>query len=133
MSGLNTTVSYYLRDHFAVEGSVTAAFGSPSSDAKYIFYGGGVRVSKGNPRLQPFAHALVGGIHIFPQAASGNNGFAFRVGGSAETRLRQQIWLRVEGDRAFATIFVGTKQFPSRCFDELPFLAPGRFGGVLRC
>jgi len=62
MNGLNTTVSYYLRDHFAVEGSVTSAF---SEDARYFFYGGGVKVSKGNPKLQPFAHALVGGAHIF--------------------------------------------------------------------
>jgi len=50
MNGLNTTVSYYLRDHLAVEGDVTAAFGSQSSDAKYVFYGGGVKVSKGNPK-----------------------------------------------------------------------------------
>jgi hypothetical protein len=95
MNGLNTTVSYYLRDHLALEGNVTAAF---SEDARYLFYGGGVKVSKGNPKLQPFAHALVGGAHIFPRAATGNNGFAFRVGGGAETRLQQQLWLRVEAD-----------------------------------
>jgi len=95
MNGLNTTVSYYLRDHFAVEGSVTSAF---SEDARYFFYGGGVKVSKGSPKLQPFAHALVGGAHIFPRAATGNNGFAFRVGGGAETRLQQQLWLRLEAD-----------------------------------
>jgi len=95
MNGLNTTVSYYLRDHLALEGNVTAAF---SEDARYLFYGGGVKVSKGNPKLQPFAHALVGGAHIFPRAATGNNGFAFRVGGGAETRLQQQLWLRIETD-----------------------------------
>jgi hypothetical protein len=37
MNGLDTTVSYYLRDHLALEGSVTAAF---SEDARYLFYGG---------------------------------------------------------------------------------------------
>jgi hypothetical protein len=95
MNGLNTTASYYLRDHFAVEGSVTSAF---SEDARYFFYGGGVKVSKGHPKLQPFAHALVGGAHIFPRAATGNNGFAFRVGGGAEARLQQQLWLRLEAD-----------------------------------
>src|SRR6266446_1695124 len=95
MSGLNTSVSYYLRDHLALEGNATAAF---SEDARYVFYGGGVKVSKGNPKLQPFAHALVGGAHIFPRAATGNNGFAFRLGGGAEAQLREQIWLRVEGD-----------------------------------
>ena len=95
MNGLNTTVGYYLRDHIALEGNVTGAF---SEDARYLFYGGGVKVSKGNPKLQPFAHALVGGAHIFPRAATGNNGFAVRVGGGAETRLQQQLWLRVEAD-----------------------------------
>jgi opacity protein-like surface antigen len=95
MNGLDTTFSYYLRDHLAVEGNVTAAF---SEDARYLFYGGGVKVSKGNPKLQPFGHALVGGIHMFPQTAFSNSGFAFRVGGGAETRLQQQLWLRIEGD-----------------------------------
>jgi hypothetical protein len=95
MNGLDTTVSYYLRDHLALEGNVTAAF---SEDARYLFYGGGVKVSKGNPKLQPFAHALVGGAHIFPRAAFGNNGFAVRLGGGAETRLQQQLWLRIEAD-----------------------------------
>jgi opacity protein-like surface antigen len=95
MNGLDTTFSYYLRDHLAVEGNVTAAF---SEDARYLFYGGGVKVSNGNRKLQPFAHALVGGIHMFPQTAFSNNGFAFRVGGGAETRLQQQLWLRIEGD-----------------------------------
>src|SRR5260370_14261299 len=95
MNGLNTSVSYYLRDHLALEGSVTAAF---SEDARYLFYGGGVKVSKGNPKLQPFSHALIGGAHIFPPAATRTNGFALCLGGGAQTRLLQQIWLRVEGD-----------------------------------
>ena len=95
MNGLNTTVSYYLRDHLALEGNVTAAF---SEDARYLFYGGGVKVSKGNRKLQPFAHALVGGAHIFPRGATGNNGFAARLGGGVETRLQPQLWLRIEGD-----------------------------------
>ncbi len=95
MNGLNTSVSYYLRDHLALEGNVTAAF---SEDARYLFYGGGVKVSKGNRKLQPFAHALVGGAHIFPRGATGNNGFAARLGGGVETRLQPQLWLRIEGD-----------------------------------
>jgi hypothetical protein len=95
MSGLNTTVSYYVRDHFALEGNVTATF---SEDARYVFYGGGVKVSKGNRNLQPFAHALVGGVHMFPQTAFSNNGFAVELGGGAERRLRPQIWLRFEVD-----------------------------------
>lgn len=95
MNGLNMAVSYYLRDHLALEGNVTSAF---SEDARYVFYGGGVKVSKGNPKLEPFAHALVGGAHIFPRAPIGNASFAFQAGGGVKTRLRQQFWLRVEAD-----------------------------------
>jgi hypothetical protein len=95
MSGLDTTVSYYLRDHLALEGDAANAF---SEDGRYLFYGGGVKISKGKPRLQPFAHALVGGAHIYPRAAFGNNGFAARLGGGAETRLKNQLWLRIEAD-----------------------------------
>jgi hypothetical protein len=95
MDGFNSSVSYYVRDHLAVEGDVTAAF---SEDARYLFYGGGAKVSKGSRKLQPFAHALLGAAHIFPRAATGNNGFAVRLGGGLEAQLKQQIWLRVEGD-----------------------------------
>lgn len=95
MNGLDTTVSYYLRDHLALEGNVANAF---SEDGRYLFYGGGVKISKGKPRLQPFAHALVGGAHIYPRAAFGNDGFAVRLGGGAETRLKNQLWLRIEAD-----------------------------------
>jgi len=101
VSGLNTTISYYFRDHLAVEGSVTSAFGSQSSSsatAKYVFYGAGVKLSVGNRKLQPFAHALLGGVHMFPQTANSNNGLAVELGGGVERRLRQRIWLRFEGD-----------------------------------
>ena len=102
MNGLNGSVSYYLRDHLALEGNVTAAF---SEDGRYLLYGGGVKVSKGKPKLQPFGHALVGGAHIFPRAAAGNNGFAVRVGGGTETRLQPQLWLRIEGDYVRSQVY----------------------------
>jgi hypothetical protein len=100
-SGLNTTLSYYFRDHLAVEGSFASAFGSQSSSsatAKYIFYGTGVKLSWGNRKLQPFVHALLGGVHMFPQTAYGNNGFAVELGGGLEKRLIQRVWLQFEGD-----------------------------------
>jgi opacity protein-like surface antigen len=101
MSGLNATVDYYLRDHFAVEGSITSAFGSQSfssASAKYLFYGAGVKLSTGEGNLRPFVHALVGGVHMYPQTAQSNNGFAVQLGAGAERRLRPRIWLRLEGD-----------------------------------
>jgi hypothetical protein len=101
MSGVNSTFSYYVRNHFAIEGSVTSAFGSQSfdtADAKYMFYGGGVKLSAGNRKLQPFVHALIGGVHMFPQTAFSNNGFAMQLGVGAERRLVPRLWLRVGGD-----------------------------------
>src|ERR1700746_1560419 len=101
MSGLNTTVSYYLRDHFAVEGSITSAFGGQSfssATAKYLFYGAGVKLSTGQGKLRPFVHALVGGVHMDPQTAQTNNGLAGQAGAGAERWLRPNIWLRLEGD-----------------------------------
>jgi hypothetical protein len=55
MSGLDTTVSYYVRDHVAVEGSITSTFGSSSSRtgaSRYVFYGTGVKLSAVNRKLQ---------------------------------------------------------------------------------
>src|ERR1700738_5032986 len=101
MSGLNTTVSYYLRDHFAVEGSITSAFGSQSSSsagAKCLFYGAGVKLSTEKRKLEPFVHALLGGVHMFPQTAKSDNGFAVQLGAGVERKMRQRLWLRVEGD-----------------------------------
>jgi hypothetical protein len=101
MSGLDTTVSYYVRDHVAVEGSITSTFGSSSSRtgaSRYVFYGTGVKLSAGNRKLQPFAHVLIGGVHVFPQTAFGNNGFGLQLGGGVERKLKQRLWLRVEAD-----------------------------------
>ena len=101
LGGLNTTVGYYLRDHLAVEGSITSAFelhSARDSDAKSVFYGGGIKLNWGNRKWQPFVHAFLGGVHMFPQTAFGNNGFAAQVGGGVEKRLKPRLWLRFEGD-----------------------------------
>jgi hypothetical protein len=94
-------VDYYLREHLAVEGRVTSTFevhSARDSDAKYLFYGGGLKLSTGNRRLQPFVHALIGGLHMYPQTAFNTNGFAAQAGGGVEKKLRPGLWLRLEGD-----------------------------------
>lgn len=108
MGGLNLTGSYYVRDHLAVECSVTSTIGSQSSssyDAKYLFIGGGVKRSVGNGRLQPFVHGLVGGVKVYPQTAFSNNGFAAQLGGGVERRLREQWWLRFEADYVASRLY----------------------------
>src|SRR5258708_12336996 len=55
-SGLNATVSYYLRDHFAAEGSVTSAFGSQSFTSmppNYAFSRPRVKLHTRHPTRHP--------------------------------------------------------------------------------
>ena len=66
--------------------------------ARYVFYGGGAKLSTGDRRWQSFAQVLVGGMHMFPQTALGNRGFAAEVGAGVSRRLQQGWWLRFEGD-----------------------------------
>ena len=99
--GVNTNVDYYLREHLAVEGRVTSTYevhSTRDSDAKYLFYGGGVKLSTGYRRVQPFVHALLGGLHTYPQTAFSRNGLAAQAGGGVEKKLGERLWLRIEGD-----------------------------------
>lgn len=67
--------------------------------AKSVLYGAGVRVIvPREQKVRPWAHVLLGGIHMFPQTAFSNNGFAAQLGGGADLRLRSWLWLRMEGD-----------------------------------
>jgi hypothetical protein len=100
-SGFSTTLSYYFRDHVALEGSQISAWAPANSQratAKYVFYGGGLKLSVGDRKLQPFVHGLLGGVHLFPQTQFSNNGFAVLIGGGLEKRLMQRLWFRFEGD-----------------------------------
>ena len=101
LSGVDTTVSYYFRDHFAVVGRVTSAWeihSANDADAKQVFYGGGLKRSWGNRKLQPFVLGLLGGVHMFPQTAFSNYGFGLELGGGVEKRLKPRLWFRLEGD-----------------------------------
>jgi hypothetical protein len=108
LSGLDSTVSYYFRDHFAVEGRLMSSWETHSSndaDAKQLFYGAGIKLDWGNRKLQPFVHALLGGVHMFPQTAFGKNGFAVELGGGMQKRLTQRVWLRFEGDYVHSQLY----------------------------
>jgi hypothetical protein len=101
LSGIDTTVAYYFRGQFAIVGRVTSAweiYSAHDSDAKQVFYGGGLKLNWGNRKLQPFVQGLLGGIHMFPQTAFSTNAFAAEMGGGVEKRLRPCLWLRLEGD-----------------------------------
>ena len=103
LSGLQTSLSYFMNDWFAIEGGVVAAFGTKviAGRSKYLLYTAGGRIAwRGDKRRwEPWAHALVGGLHMGPQVAAGSqNGFAFQTGGGADYRLNPNVSARVGAD-----------------------------------
>ena len=93
--GLNSSLTYWWKDRIAFEGSVTSAFAPPvfaNEHFRYLGYGAGPKFSFGSGRLEPWAHALVGGVHLIPQtAASGKNGFEVTMGGGVDYAINDVI------------------------------------------
>jgi hypothetical protein len=82
MNGVNSSLAYYLNNHFAVEGSVTAAFGSEIFDrehTKFLTYTAGAKYIEPRGAWEPWVHLLAGGVHMLPQTADGShNGLAVK-------------------------------------------------------
>jgi hypothetical protein len=108
--GLNSSLSYFVKDSLAIEGAVTSAF-APAvfqsfEHVKYVGYGAGPKYVFAHDQLQPWIHALVGGIHILPQTALGSqNGFEVLVGGGADYALNPNWALRLEADYVRTHVF----------------------------
>ncbi len=107
--GLNTSLAYWLREWIAVEGSITSAFAPPvfaNEHFRYLSYSVGPKFSFGHGRLEPWAHALVGGVHLIPQTASGGqNGAEFTIGGGVDYVLNNVISAKAGVD------YLGTHMF----------------------
>lgn len=101
LSGLHTSFAYFRNNWLGVEGSVVAAFGSSNfanEHSHLVLYGAGPRIAWDRRTWQPWAHALAGGIHVYPQLASGNNGFAAQLGGGVDYPWKQLFSFRIESD-----------------------------------
>ena len=103
LNGVHTSLSYYLNDWFAVEGSIVAAFGTEvfGNRSRYLLYTGGPRIAwRGSRRkYEPWMHFLVGGLHVNPQVAvGGQNAFALQGGAGVDFRYSTRISFRAEGD-----------------------------------
>jgi len=105
LNGVHTSLSYYLNDWFAVEGSLVAAFGTEvfGDRSRYLLYTGGPRIAWRDSRrkYEPWMHFLVGGLHMNPQLAvtvGGQNAFAFQGGGGVDFRHGPHVSFRAEGD-----------------------------------
>jgi hypothetical protein len=107
--GFNSSLAYWWKEWVAIEGSVTTAFAPPvfaNEHFRYLSYGAGPKFSFGHGRLEPWAHALVGGVHLVPQtAASGKNGFEFTMGGGVDYVINDVISAKAGVD------YLGTHMF----------------------
>jgi hypothetical protein len=107
--GFNSSLAYWWKERIAIEGSVTTAFAPPvfeNEHFRYLGYGAGPKVSFGHGRFEPWAHALVGGVHLIPQtAAGGRNGFEFTMGGGVDYVINDVISAKAAVD------YLGTHMF----------------------
>ena len=103
--GTNTSVAYFLSDHFAVEGAIATAFAPTiyaNEHVKYVSYGAGPKFAfyqRGRRNLEPWIHAIIGGAHVFPQTGlGGKNGFDLQAGGGVDYSMSARISVRLEAD-----------------------------------
>jgi opacity protein-like surface antigen len=102
MVGLNTTITYYTNDWFALEGNIVTGFAPEiygSDHVKYFGGAGGVRIGARRARFEPWGHALVGMGHLQPQTAGNSrNTFAVQAGIGLDFRVNSRLSLRAETD-----------------------------------
>ena len=107
--GLNTTVTYFTNDWFAVEGNLVTGFAPEIYDREHVKYfggGGGIRIGSRRARWEPWGHALVGGGHLQPQTADASRtALMVQAGGGVDFRMNSRLSLRAEGDYVFNTFF----------------------------
>jgi len=109
MVGLNTTVTYFTNDWFAIEGNLVTGFASEIYDREHVKYfggGGGIRVGSRRAKWEPWGHALFGGGHLQPQPAGHNkNALMIQAGIGVDYRVNARLSLRGEGDWVYTTFF----------------------------
>lgn len=103
MNGVSGSVSYFLNDYFAIEGATSATFGNFNAiTAEHlIFYGGGGRIQLRGRRIQPWAHALIGGGYTrFTQGVGPAtfNGLGIMVGGGMDYKFSPHAAIRAQVD-----------------------------------
>ena len=107
--GLNTTLTYFTNDWFAVEGNLVTGFAPQIYDREHVKYfggGGGIRIGSRRERWEPWGHALVGGGHLQPQTAdSSRTALMVQAGGGVDYRVNARLSLRLEGDYVYNTFF----------------------------
>ena len=100
--GTNTSITYFTNEWLGVEGSLNTAFAPTiyqNEHVKYVSYGGGPKIAWRARKWEPWAHTIIGGVHVLPQTAGhSQNGFGLQVGGGADYRIYPHLSARVELD-----------------------------------
>jgi opacity protein-like surface antigen len=114
LSGLHTDLTYNLNSWFGLEGNIVSAWGGEigGERTKYVLYAAGGRVGFGplRKRLSPWAHVLVGGVHLNPQVAGeSKNSFALQAGVGADWTYNSRVSLRAEADYVRSTLYSSTQ------------------------
>ena len=115
LSGLHTDLTYNLNNWVGIEGSVISAFGGTIFNGvrtKYVSYTGGARISGGTFRrgFSPWAHALIGGVHVNPQTALGSkNSYDLQAGGGVDWVYNTRVSLRGEADYVRTGLYHGSQ------------------------
>ena len=116
LSGIHTSIAYSVNDWFALEGSLVSAFGGDvfqsGEMSKYVLYTGGGRIfwNRQPHRFSPWAHILVGGVHMNPQLAdSSKNGFALQTGGGIDWFFNPRLSFRADADYVYTRLYSATQ------------------------
>jgi opacity protein-like surface antigen len=100
--GTNTSVTYFTNEWFGVEGSINTGFAPTifqNEHVKYVSYGAGPKIAWRARKWEPWAHAILGGVHVVPKTANnGKNAFGLQMGGGVDYRIFPHLSARVEVD-----------------------------------
>jgi opacity protein-like surface antigen len=107
--GIKTSLSYFLNDWFAVEGTVSTAFAPEifaKEHVKTLLYGGGPKIAWRQRKWEPWLHVIVGGAHEQPQTAKGGkNALGIQAGGGVDYRFNPRFSGRLGGDYVHTSFF----------------------------
>jgi len=109
MVGVNTTVSYFTNDWFAIEGNISAVFAPTILQNEHVklgTYGGGPKIAWRQRQWEPWLHAIFGGAHVQPQiSGSSRNTYLIKGGGGGDYRWNPRVSFRLEGDYVRTAFF----------------------------
>ena len=104
-NGVQTSVTRFFNDFLGVEGNLTASFCGSSAKTggceHLLTYTGGARLQWRGHKVEPWVHALFGGVYNRHTQAVGPasfNGFAILAGGGADIKVGSHLAVRGQVD-----------------------------------